>query len=65
MGKNKSREQCYVLIDKKFVKAKAHHVGEVVYDKRTKERIGVLLEPNPNTNMLRLKLDEGGTITIR
>lgn len=59
---SKSRKQCNVKINGKFESVKAHHVGQVVYDKKTGQRIGVLIEQNPNSLMLRLKLYEDDKI---
>ena len=63
---HKSRKQCVVMgKDGKWTKVKACHVGCVVYDNKTRLRLGVLVEPNPNTNMLRLRLEDKSIITLR
>ncbi len=66
MPHSKSRQQCVVALEGKFVKVKAYHVGQVVYDKKTKKKLGILIEQNPNTNMLRLRREPDGVIiTLR
>lgn len=61
----KSRKQCSVIVDGKFIPVKAHHVGLDVYDKKTREKIGVLIEQNPNTLMLRMKSIKGNVVTLK
>ena len=65
MAFNKSRNQCVVCEGGKWVKVTNNHVGKDVYDRKTNERIGTLIEPNPNTHMLQLRLINGKTVTIR
>ncbi len=65
MAFNKSRNQCVVIEGGKWVKVTNNHVGKDVYDKKTNEKIGTLVERNHNTNMLQLKLLDGKIVTIR
>ena len=65
MAVTKSREQCFVIEKGQWTKVTSKHVGKAVYDKKTNEQIGTLVEPNPNTKMLRLKLLTGETVTIK
>lgn len=53
---SKSRKQCSVKDPKtgNYRLVKATDVGSDVYDKKTHELIGVLLPPNPNSNILRM-----------
>ena len=63
-----SRKQCYVRDDStgKWRRVKATDIGKDVCDKKTQKFIGVLVAPNPNTNMLRMLLvEEGKIITLR
>lgn len=57
---SKSRKQCSVRDDVtgKWRPVKATDIGKNVYDKKTQKLIGVLVEPNPNTNMLRMRRAE-------
>ena len=65
MAFNKSRNQCMVIEKGQFVRVTNNHVGKDVYDKKTNEKIGTLVEPNPNTHMLQLRLINGQTVTIK
>jgi len=65
MAFNKSRNQCVVIEGGKWVKVTNNHVGKDVYDKKTNEKIGTLVERNRNTNMLQLRLLNGTIVTIR
>ena len=53
---SKSRKQCFVIDPKTgdYRPVKATDVGSDVYDKKTHELIGVLLPPNPNSNILQM-----------
>ncbi len=64
---NKSRKQCSVLdpITKNWRRVKATDIGREVYDKKTGILIGVLVEPNPNTNMLRMQCSNGKIVTLK
>lgn len=57
---SKSRKQCSVRdeVTGKWRPVKSTDVGKEVFDKKTHKRIGVLVEPNPNTNMLRMMREE-------
>lgn len=62
---SKSRKQCSVIVNGVFVPVKAHHVGLDVYDKKTRRKIGVLIEQNPNTLMLRMLSVNGKEVTLK
>lgn len=64
---SKSRKQCSVFDSetKKWRRVKATDIGREVYDKKTGILIGVLVEPNPNTNMLRMQCSNGKSITLK
>lgn len=65
MAFNKSRKQCVVKVEGKFEKVTNNHVGKIVFDKKTLQPIGTLVEPNVNHNMLQLRLTDGTTVTLK
>lgn len=65
MAFNKSREQCVVRVSNRWKKVTNKHIGMEVYDKKTGNSIGILIDPNPITKMLRLRLHDGTTVTIK
>lgn len=62
----KSRKQCSVRDENTgtWRPVKATDVGKEVFDKKSHELIGKLIEPNPNTKMLRMKRIDGKIITL-
>ena len=65
MAFNKSRKKCVVNTGKGWEKVTNNHVGKTVFDKKSLQPIGTLVEPNANHNMLRLRLTDGTTVTLK
>jgi hypothetical protein len=65
MAFNKSRKQCVVKDGGSWKAVTNSDVGKTVFDKKTRQKIGTLVEPNVNHNMLRLRLTDGTTVTLK